>query len=424
MDSAEARNGVAPPVKKKRKKAKRRSSWMRLLVNSLAVVPSLIFIYLRAGDSFLHDDSLCERFGAGSVLVGAVSAGLALIKASSLRPLPSSIFSVALFAAIKQRADSIPAPPVSRRGDGALAGNGVGQDPPMVALVTGANSGIGCVKADSSGRAAPSARLLQRPTPAHPTPPLRWIRFAVSLELVRQGHCVLMACRSAERCDAARSRLLDELADDSAAMAAARRLLPPSFEEETAESSDLDDVDGSEDDDEAEDWGGDGGEDISEDESAKGRGEEEKRLLAEAVARAVAAAQAKAQAAGVAPPSARSVARAATYRFKMRRQRAAEALAKAMKAKRAGALADRVASVGGLNLARSVVAQQSWSHCNGGVLYYSVMMAAADPGDPLSLQHQGGSRLRLGASRRRRRCRGRLDRVWVVWDWPSQGSFH
>lgn len=108
-------------------------------------------------NAFLDPDAL--------LLLANVVAG-AIIVLSCVRPLLGSMVAVLALAAVKQAADgAMPAPQLSPT--------------PLVALVTGANSGIG---------------------------------LKVSEELLRQGHTVILGCRSADRCARAAEALAQRTA--------------------------------------------------------------------------------------------------------------------------------------------------------------------------------------------------------------------
>jgi NAD(P)-dependent dehydrogenase (short-subunit alcohol dehydrogenase family) len=113
--------------------------------------------------------------GPGAILAGTVAWSAAMVHSSSRNPAKATMMGCGLFAAVKQRADSVPPPKVSSANSN--------NNQPMLSLVTGANSGIG---------------------------------RALSLELARQGHLVLMACRSQKRCEDAKATLVEELVAEAA----------------------------------------------------------------------------------------------------------------------------------------------------------------------------------------------------------------
>mmetsp|Transcript_43744 Transcript_43744/g.88469 ORF Transcript_43744/g.88469 Transcript_43744/m.88469 type:complete len:496 (-) Transcript_43744:245-1732(-) len=142
-------------------------------MNACFVLPAVVLVFLRGGDCFFYDEGLCAMVGPGAVLAGTVFWAAAMVHSSSRNPVKATMMGAGMFAAVKQRADSVPPPAVNS-----------GSNLPLVTLVTGANSGIG---------------------------------EAVSLELARQGNVVFMACRSKDRCEESKASLVDKVLAEATA---------------------------------------------------------------------------------------------------------------------------------------------------------------------------------------------------------------
>ena len=152
---------------------------LRRLLNACLALPVVVVVLLRANDVVWFHAEAAEAVGPAA-LIGATAAALAgLVGWSSLAPGRAAVAGVAAFAVLKQAADSVPAPTLSHQA-------------PLTVLVTGANSGIG---------------------------------LAVSAEVARQGHTVVMACRSQAKCDSARDSIVRDLVQEAEAKLRAAREL-------------------------------------------------------------------------------------------------------------------------------------------------------------------------------------------------------
>jgi hypothetical protein len=140
----------------------KRSSWVNALLRFVLPVPIVVALILRGVDALYFEPALNETGLGHELLLGfTLAAGLLLCALSIRRPSLAIALSAIAFGSLKQFADaSLPMPDLGT---------------PALALVTGANAGIG---------------------------------KAVAAELARQGHTVLMGCRSPKRCLAARADIL------------------------------------------------------------------------------------------------------------------------------------------------------------------------------------------------------------------------
>eukprot|EP00962_Isochrysis_galbana_P047745 scaffold19679_cov124-Isochrysis_galbana.AAC.1 len=139
-----------------------RSTWLGAALRFALPAPLAVALFLRGVDALYFEPALNEAGLGHEVLIGGIiAAGLLLCVLSIRRPSLAVALAAIAFGSLKQLADAaIPMPDLGK---------------PTLALVTGANAGIG---------------------------------KAVVAELSRQGHTVLMGCRSPRRCLAARTDIL------------------------------------------------------------------------------------------------------------------------------------------------------------------------------------------------------------------------